>query len=264
MMKYDKMRLLQISRDWSEIFNMFVFPMGGRGKRFVEAGYAVKKHLLEVQGKTVFENAVSSFEKYFNSDKFLFVMREDDNSENQVNDLIVSLGVKEFKIVKIYDSLGQADSVKKGLEALALSTFDNALLDEEIYIFNIDSFLLNFEKFEPSANAIGALDVFRPTGSHFSFIEAHPSLPNTVSKVTEKVKVSDLASTGLYYFKHAKFFLECIEAEADRVLLEYGEVFVAPLFNHFIEKGQIVMYREICNDEIVILGTPVEYETYVR
>ena len=33
---------------------MFVFPMSGRGKRFLEAGYAVEKYLLEVEGKTIF------------------------------------------------------------------------------------------------------------------------------------------------------------------------------------------------------------------
>lgn len=243
---------------------MFVFPMSGRGKRFLEAGYAVEKYLLEVEGKTIFEKAVSSFENYFHTDKFLFVMRDDDINERHVNALIASLGIKDFVVVKIRESLGQADTVRKGLKSLDPLTFDNGLLDEEIYIFNVDSFLLNFQKFKPSGKAVASLDVFRPVGEHFSFVEPHPKLSNIVCNVTEKVKVSDLASTGLYYFKHSRYFFQCIETDADRVSSQYGEIFVAPLFNHFIERGQVVTYREIRNDEIVILGTPLEYEVYVR
>lgn len=243
---------------------MFIFPMSGRGNRFLEAGYSVEKYLLEVEGKKILEKAVLSFEKYFQTDKFLFVMRNDDVNEQHVTALIASLGIKDFIVVTIGESEGQADTVQKGLKSLDPIVFDNGLLEEEIYIFNVDSFLLNFKKFEPSAKTIASLDVFRPVGDHFSFVEPHPKLSNIVSNVTEKVKVSDLASTGLYYFKHLRYFFQCMETEADRISSQYGEVFVAPLFNHFIERGQVVTYREIDNEEIVILGTPLEYEKYVK
>ena len=55
---------------------MFVIPMVGKSSRFFEAGFSVPKYALPIGGKSVFECAVRSFEKYFKTDNFLFVVRD--------------------------------------------------------------------------------------------------------------------------------------------------------------------------------------------
>ena len=242
---------------------MFVFPMSGRAQRFLEAGYDVEKYLLKVEGFTIFERAVMSFQEYFHSDKFVFIMRDDDKNKNLVRQLIVAMDITSFSIVEISHSYGQADTVRQGIFILELNNCGKNLQDEEIYIFNIDSFLMCFKKFSMNENVKASLDVFRPVGEHFSFVTPHTCLPNTVHSVTEKIKVSDLASTGLYYFKYVKDFLECIDIAGESVIDQYGELYVAPLLNYLVQRDELVTYREIENDEIVILGTPLEYEDYV-
>jgi len=263
-MNIDKKHFYLIYIEFVRIYEMFVFPMSGRGERFLIAGYDTEKYLLMVGGKTILECALLSFEKYFLSDKFILVMRNDDVNVTLVRDLITSIGIRDFSIISIDESLGQADTVKRGIQIAQLEEPDVFLGNQELYIFNIDSFLFGFTKFDQPENVRGALDVFFAPSDHFSFVVPDRQFLNTVCRVTEKVRVSDLASTGLYYFKYVEDFINCIKELGESVISEYGELFVAPLYNYLIGQGLTIKYREVKSSEIVILGTPGEYENYAK
>jgi hypothetical protein len=86
--------------------------------------------MLQLSEKTVFEEAVISFKRYFETDFFLFITRTDDGSKEFVTQKCQELKVKNFEIVCInYDTKGQADSISIGLE-----TAKQYLLMKNLYI----------------------------------------------------------------------------------------------------------------------------------
>ena len=110
------------------------------------------------------------------------------------------------------------------------------------------------------------LEVFRGSGDNWSF--AKPSAPGStrVSLTTEKNPVSDLCSTGLYYFADAEQFMDAFRAYLARPQSEWekGELYVAPLYNYLIEQGDEVHYHLIERDEVIFCGVPDEYIDFLQ
>ncbi len=232
---------------------MIIIPMAGKSSRFFDAGYTLPKYKLPLSGKTVFTEAICSFKKYFNSDFFLFITRSDYGVQDFVNKECLSLGVNNFEIVKLdEDTRGQADTVKIGLEKSKKS------LNEEMYIFNIDSIRINFIK--PTSiflkNTAGYLEVFKGEGDHWSFIEALPD--NFVKRTAEKKRISDLCSNGLYYFSSTKIFKQFF-AQFEKIN-DCKELFLAPMYNVLINNKLNVKYILLDKDQTLFSGTPKEYE----
>jgi NDP-sugar pyrophosphorylase family protein len=230
---------------------MFVIPMMGKSRRFTEAGYALPKYRLPLHGQSVFFHVVKSFEHYFQDDLFLFVVRRDHEIAEHLRQELKNLGVKEFRIVELEgDTLGQADSVYRGLQQLRS--------DEPVYIFNIDTIRPGFRKSELAADAQGYLEVFEGDGDHWSFVEPGPG--HAVLRTTEKERISNLCSDGLYHFADARIFNEAFEHQLANKLVNRGEYYVAPCYNMLIRSGGRVAYELIDRSEIVFCGTPQEYE----
>lgn len=233
---------------------MIVFPMAGLSSRFTNAGYRVPKYELPISGSTVFEKAVLSFKNYFNEQEFLFITRKELKSVCFIESKLVNLGVKNFKILELYsETLGQADTVYQGV---------NQLSDYELLIFNIDTFLINFEFPVWLKNCEGYLEVFNAEGSNWSFIEAGKN--NNVLRTTEKDRISDLCSNGIYYFKSAKKFCKLVEHAYKSEDFTKGELYIAPLYNYLIRDGLPVLYKQVPSKNVIICGTPAEYEALLR
>src|SRR6218665_2214806 len=110
--------------------SLFVIPMAGLSSRFFKAGYSVPKYMLDLHGKTMFSWAVSSFEKYFQTDDFLFIVRDVYDTPAFVQKELSSLGLKSFKIAVLNEETkGQAETVYLGLRQLEIQP-------QELIIFN--------------------------------------------------------------------------------------------------------------------------------
>jgi len=233
---------------------MFIIPMAGKSSRFYNAGYKTPKYMLPLgQESCVFVEAIKSFELYFSSDLFLFIIRDEDGIEEFVKSKCSYLGIGNYEIISLnYDTRGQADTVAIGLEKS-----NHANLNDDIYIFNIDSIRLNFKKPEEKfVNDIGGyLEVFKGEGDHWSFVE--PLNNNVVSKTTEKIRISNLCSNGLYYFRSAYLFIKSF-TELEKVN-NYNELFIAPMYNLLIEEQFIVKYILVDINDTLFSGTPKEY-----
>ncbi len=230
---------------------MFVIPMMGRSRRFTEAGYALPKYRLPLHGRTVFFHVVKSFERYFQDDLFLFVVRRDHDVVEFLVRELKALGVKSFHIVELDgDTLGQADSVHRGLQALRS--------EEALYVFNIDTIRPGFRKSALADGAAGYLEVFEGEGEHWSFVEPGPD--RSVLRTTEKERISSLCSDGLYHFADARVFDEAFAHQQQHQLLIRGEYYIAPCYNALIARGARVAYELVGQEQIVFCGTPQEYE----
>lgn len=229
---------------------MIVIPMVGKSSRFFKAGYNLPKYQLQIAGVTMFAWSVSSFEKYFKTDLFIFLVRSDYDAPKFVKQQIDELGITRYKIITFdTDTLGQADTVYQGLKEIES--------DEELYIFNIDSRIRGFKKPKFEGRCDGYLEVFIGEGNHWSFIE--PGGNQNVLRTTEKERISSYCSDGLYFFKNLSTFCETFLYARDSGETTKGEYYIAPLYNYLISQGRTIKYVVIDSEDLEICGTPEEY-----
>ena len=230
---------------------MFIIPMAGLSSRFFKAGYTKPKYQLDLNGETVFSWSIRSFERYFKTDKFVFIYRDVYETKNFLEEEMTKLGISDYELVCLpEETLGQADTVYQGIV--------NINADESIYIFNIDSRIIDFVKPEWADECDGYLEVFKGEGDHWSFAEPDGNT-NKVLRTTEKERISELCSDGLYYFKHKSIFESLFLDTKFKGNTTKNEYYIAPLYNELISQGGNVFYDLIPADKILFCGTPDEY-----
>lgn len=233
---------------------MIVIPMAGESKRFYDKGYKLPKYMLPIGKKTLFERCLFSFKRYFKTDTFIFILRN--NIDNKIikfiEQKIIKIGILEYDIVILENNTrGQAETVFQGLK--------NIYTNEELIIFNIDTIRHNFTKPTYNEDIKGYIEVFEGSGDIWSFVK--PGIDNKVLYTTEKVRVSNLCSTGLYQFRKKEYFLETYNhfITLDKDKWDGGELYVAPLYNFLINKGMTIKYNLINSNLLDFSGTPEQY-----
>jgi len=240
---------------------MIVIPMAGRSRRFLEAGYERPKYELLLQGESLFACCMRSFERYFASERFLFVTRAGCGAEDFVDGECERLGIVQRKLVTLdTPTRGQAETVLLGLRKAACPPND-ALL-----IFNIDTIRPGYAFPPEAAHSDGYLEVVHAPGEHWSFVRPAASFGRRVAETAEKRRISALCCTGLYYFaRAADFSAACelaLQASGD-YLARWGELYVAPLYNTLIDAGRHIVYDEAPAGRVHFAGTPAEYGALV-
>lgn len=239
---------------------MIVLPMAGLSSRFFKAGYSVPKYMLDLHGAPVFDHALGSFAGLFGQERFVIICRDVHGTPDFVRARAAALGLAPEAldlVVLERETAGQAETVAQGLRDVG------GVEDLPLTIFNIDTFRPGFA--HPTGFDVGAVDgyleVFHGAGDHWSFARAAEG-SDRVTEVTEKVRISDLCSDGLYHFRSAGMFLSLyaeIEAK-DPATLQGGEYYVAPLYNIAIGRGADIRYALVPAEAIRFCGTPDEYD----
>ncbi len=238
---------------------MIVIPMAGLSSRFFKAGYSQPKYMLEAKGKTLFAHSVGSFSRYFDSDPFLFIVRPEYDTPEFVRREARLLGIRRFEIVELQESTrGQAETVDLALDGCASN--------EPLYIFNIDTFRPGYRKPDFCDMADGYLETFIGTGKNWSNIEPAAPGSDRVIRTAEKQEISSYCCTGLYHWRSAeryRYYYEqykCLDATE----LHAGELYVAPMYNLAIAKGDDIRFSVIEPEEVIFCGTPDEYRDYLE
>ena len=231
---------------------MFVIPMAGGSTRFFSLGYEKPKYELELWGSPMLDWVLCSFQRYFKSDLFHFVVREDFGTKAFVADRCRFLGLEHVSFTELNGTTsGQGETVLLGLNDIGV--------EEELFIFNADSFHRDFVKEKIFGSHQGVIDVFRGEGDHWSFVE--PGLDAKVVRTAEKTRISDLCSSGLYYFSDSELFARAYKLGAEAVLGQSKETYIAPLYNYLVNEGADIVYREVPRDVLYFCGTPAEYQS---
>ncbi len=226
-----------------------VIAMAGEGKRFAEIGIREPKYAIVARGKPLFDWALSSVAPWFERAQFRFVARQ--GVAEFINERCRVLGIRSSSIVALSAPTdGQATTVLNGIEDLDAR--------EAMLIYNIDTHLiagaLSADDIDPGD--AGWVALFRAPGTHWSFASLDPN--GRVLDVSEKVRISDFASIGLYYFQSIQLFEDAYKARAASTIERYGELYVMPLYHHLLEQGLPVGSTVVRSDEVIPLGTPEE------
>lgn len=93
-----------------------IIPMAGLSSRFTKAGYTLPKYMLYVKEKSLFNLAVSSFEKYFTTCRFVFIVRDVYDTPRFVEEECKLIGISNYKIIITEPTRGQAETVYVGIK----------------------------------------------------------------------------------------------------------------------------------------------------
>lgn len=234
---------------------MILITMAGLSSRFSKAGYTLPKYALELRGITMFEWAILSFKRYFACEHFVFVVRPDKFAQCFVEKVVKRIGIRSYDVFCLEkDTRGQAETAY-----LALKPHCD---DFSVIVFNIDTIRYDYKKPDFLSECDGYLEVFNGEGTHWSFVE--PGVGASVVRTTEKERISDLCSDGLYYFKSQLQFRKIFEQAIAANEEVKGEFYIAPLYNRLIKEGGVVKYDVIRPGQIDFCGTPDEYEALIR
>lgn len=231
----------------------------GKGSRFLDYGISIPKYLIKAKGKTLLEHSLLTLSDFF-SESFIFIFR-DIKSKNEIIEIInhckneKNESISDYKIVDIdYVTKGQAETV-----LLAKEFINNA--DESILIFNIDTCVLDasmyIKKEDIDSSIDGLIYTTKTSGVHWSFAKTlHNS--SQVILVSEKIRISDNASIGLYYFKSFYEFNKTLSIHEDEIIHKYKELYVMPIYSYLINDGKKIIMKDIPFTKFVPLGTPSE------
>lgn len=225
-----------------------VMPMAGRGSRFVDAGFATPKPLIDVRGKPMYAWATASLPLGLATRLIFICLREHLADGSLESDIRTRYPMHDVVIVPL-DTVtrGQAETV-----LAAKAYIDN---DSPLVIFNADTYVesnLAGHLATLPAHVDGVFGVFSAPGDKWSF--ARTDAHGRVVETAEKRRISEWASTGLYHFARGADFVRHTEAMIAADDRERGEFYVAPVYNRLIrENAHIVL--DIAT-HVWVLGTP--------
>ena len=105
-------------------------------------------------------------------------------------------------------------------------------------------------------DADGFIDVFDNDSTAYSYVAVEGS---RVTDIAEKVVISRHATTGLYGFRSAAYYLEQAAATTGR---SRGEFYVSDVYRQMLDTGADIRI-DPCSRPAIVLGTPAEYEAWI-
>ena len=223
-----------------------VITMAGRGSRFKKVGIETPKYLVKIDGTTMFEYALRSLSD-LNDDRFVFVTRADHNTDDVVANHCDQVGIDDFETVEVPE-------VTDGQASTAMAADEYVADTDTVAIYNIDTYV---EKGQLERDRLGSdhcIPVFSPAGDRWSFVETDEN--GGVMRVTEKERVSDMATVGFYQFSSWRRFREAYENAGADIEGQYDETYVAPFYNWLLKNGDRIDVVRLDTDAVHVLGTP--------
>jgi len=240
----------QLEETLKTLMPIFVIPMAGRGKRFLEAGYKIPKYLIKIKGETMLEWSLKSLPLDLAS-LVIFICLTEHEKNYKVSKIIKNIISKKYSFIKnrylvIFlkkITRGQAETVLK-----AKKYINNSI---PLVIFNIDTYFVSSRLREKILSSKiqgidGVLGVFYSNNPRLSFVKINKN--GFVTKTAEKEKISKLASTGLYTFSCGSDFVEAAQTMIQGRIMVNNEFYIIPVYNLLIRAGKrfIVDFAEEC------------------
>ncbi len=212
---------------WKGKLNI-VIPCAGAGSRFEKVGYTFPKPLIDVNGKPMIQVVVENLNCDPENCQFIYIVQKSHYEKYNMKYLL-NLLTPNCKIVQI-------DGITQGAVCsvlLAKEYFNN---DDHLLLANSDQYLeWNSNEFLYSmiADDIDAgISTFESTHPKWSFAKLDDN--GFVCEVAEKKPISNIATTGIYYWKHGRDFVKYAEQMIQKDIRVNNEFYVCPVFNEAI------------------------------
>ena len=238
--------------------------MSGIGKRFLEAGYALPKPLIDVDGVPMIYHVIDLFP---GETDFHFICNETHIAEHSIDKIL------KFKIpTAVVHSVSNEN--RQGPVHAVAQIFDSLQDDEEVIVsycdFGSQWDYTGFLKEMRSSGADGGIAAyigFHPHmlhGDNYAFMKHQD---NWVTDIQEKAsftndKMSEYASNGIYYFRTAALLKKYFQELMDKQMKVNNEYYVSLVYKLMLEDGLKVRVFEI--KKMLQWGTPRDLEEYIQ
>ena len=210
-----------------------VVPMAGRGSRFANRGDDRPKPLIPVAGKPMVAWALQSVAN-LSFERIIFVALSEHETKFKVSRTLTDIAGPTVEIILLDDvTEGQLCTV---LTARRFIDNESPLLicsSDTLVESNLADDIIN----RPS-DSRGMISVANMPGSQWSFAKTDEH--GRVVEVAEKVRISDNASTGLYFFSSGTEFVSAADSLLASGKKTKGEYYVIPVYQSYIEDGKRV------------------------
>ena len=232
-----------------------IVPMAGRGSRFKNVGEMTPKPLIPVLGKPMLYWALKSIDGIEYSQLVFIALKEHE----------VNFGLKTL-LHELYGNnvtLILIDEVTEGQLCTVLAAEEHLNSSEDILITSSDTFVkskIGEHISRKADDCAGLISVANLPGDRWSFAKVDET--GRVTEVAEKRRISNYASTGLYYFANGYDFL----TEAKRIIENkektQGEYYVILVYQKLIERGLKIEIS--LADEVYDMGTPASLKQSIQ
>lgn len=230
-----------------------LIPMAGAGSRFQQAGYTFPKPLIDVRGKPMIQVVAENL----NIDATFIYVVQKEHREKYNLDTLLNLITPNCKVVEV-------NGLTEGAACTTLLAKEHINTEEPLLMANSDQFVewdsneFMYKMIEQ--NLDGGIVTFKATHPKWSF--ARTDNQGFVTEVAEKNPISDIATVGIYYWKHGSDYVKFAEQMIEKNIRVNNEFYVCPVFNQAIESGKKIKTFDI--SKMWGLGTPEDLKYYLE
>ena len=216
-----------------------VIPMAGRGSRFADRGVDTPKPLIEVRGRPMIAWALDGLaDAIAVADRVIFIALREHDERFGLRTILPALTGPATEVVLI-------DQVTDGQLRTVMAAEPLLPPGEAVLVGSCDTYVAPGIARDIAArrsDCHGIISVVRAPGDRWSF--ARTDETGAVVEVAEKRRISDLVSTGLYYFSRAGELAEVAHEMFAREETTRGEYYVIPVYGRYIARGWRVEVSE--------------------
>lgn len=226
-----------------------VVPMAGRGARFADQGVPTPKPLIEVRGRPMVAWALDGLDEVMRgASQVVFVVLREHDQRYGLRDMLPRIAGPRTEVVVIPE-------VTEGQLCTVMAAAPHLDPAEDVLVASCDTYVksnLAREVASRSPDCRGIISVADMPGDRWSFARTDDT--GRVVQVAEKERISDHASTGLYYFSSAGELMDTAREMFARGEKTRGEYYVIPVYQKYIERGWRVEVSVA--SEMRDMGTP--------
>ncbi len=229
-----------------------IIPMAGLGSRFSQAGYTFPKPLIEVHGKPMIQIVIENLGLTAN---YIYVVQKSHRIKYNL-DAMLSLITPGCQIVEV-------DGVTEGAACTILLAEQLINNDDPLVIANSDQYIewnsLDFFYKMNEQDLDGGIVSFNSTHPKWSYVKLDEH--DFVVEVAEKKPISDIATVGIYYWKHGKDFVKYAKQMIFKNIRVNEEFYVCPVYNEAIIENKKIKTFNV--DKMWGIGTPEDLKYFV-
>jgi HAD superfamily hydrolase (TIGR01509 family) len=240
------------SKGWKDDNLNILIPMAGAGSRFQEAGYTFPKPLIDVNNKPMIQVVVENL----NIDAhYIYIVQKEHYDKYSLKYLLENI-TSGCDIVVV-------DGITEGAACTTLLAKEFINNDNPLLIANSDQYVEydsnNFMYSCIAGNNDGMILTFEANHPKWSFAKIDDN--GYVTKVAEKVPISNMATVGIYYYKKGSDYVKYAEQMISKDKRHNGEFYVCPVFNEMIEDGKKIKTYDV--DKMWGIGDPKALEYFL-
>ena len=252
---------LQCGRTAQALDFEIVIPMAGEGVRFQQKGYPDPKPLIPIFGRPMVDWVVENLspsEGEGQAHRFTFLCRRNHLDNTPLRHHLKRLS-PDCQIVEV-------PSATQGAACTVLLAAGHIDLEKPLVIANVDQWIgVSLDGFYRAArekDCDGLILTFPAHDTKWSY--ARTDATGRVAEVAEKIAISPHATTGIYYYRKGRYFVESAQAVIKSGERTNGEFYVCPVYNEMIRQGKSVYIYGVAEHEMHGLGTPEDLEAFIR